>query len=37
MGFDAVFMARIDATDKAERARNKELEWIHKPYQGEET
>ena len=37
MGFDAVFMARIEETDKAARARNQELEWIHKPYRGEET
>ena len=37
MGFDAVFMARIDASDKDERVREKELEWIHKPYKGEDT
>ena len=32
LGFDAFFMARIDTDDKARRMKNKELEWIHRPY-----
>ena len=32
MGFDAYFVSRIDADDKAQRMARKELEWIHRPY-----
>ena len=32
MGFDAFFVARIDAYDKQRRMQTKELEWVHRPY-----